>query len=102
MTMAFGYYLIVLLIKTINGIIHKQHPSLWYEYGNERGMSLWHDVVDWIGGYPFETATPQEIISFFEQRQFHLIKKRLKTGSGCNEFVFKLDKHSKTTSSDIL
>src|SRR5204862_2842045 len=30
----------------------------WTSYQNVRGMSRWHDVVDWIGGYPFEVATP--------------------------------------------
>ncbi|MGH8511739.1 MAG: hypothetical protein ACREU9_02645 [Gammaproteobacteria bacterium] len=27
----------------------------------EAGMSYWHDLIDWIGGYPFEVAKPEEI-----------------------------------------
>lgn len=56
----------------------------------ERGMSWWHDVIDWIGGYPFEVATPEEIFDFYRQRGFDL--QRLKTvrgGHGCNQFVFR-------------
>lgn len=55
-----------------------------------RGMSVWRDVVDWVGGYPFEVARPEEIFSFLKQRGFVL--QNLKTcggGIGCNEFVFR-------------
>jgi SAM-dependent methyltransferase len=55
-----------------------------------RGMSRWRDAVDWVGGYPFEVAKPEEIFRFFQDKGFDLIK--LKTcggGIGCNEFVFK-------------
>src|SRR5947209_2899225 len=31
----------------------------WRNYGEQRGMSVWHDLVDWVGGYPFEVATPE-------------------------------------------
>jgi SAM-dependent methyltransferase len=61
----------------------------WREYKKQRGMSAWHDVVDWIGGFPFEVAKPEEIFEFFHKRGFVLT--RLKTcagGLGCNEFVF--------------
>jgi 2-polyprenyl-6-hydroxyphenyl methylase/3-demethylubiquinone-9 3-methyltransferase len=53
-------------------------------------MSRWHDVVDWVGGYPFEVATPGAVLDFCRARGFNLI--RLKTCGGkmgCNEFVFQ-------------
>jgi 2-polyprenyl-6-hydroxyphenyl methylase/3-demethylubiquinone-9 3-methyltransferase len=62
----------------------------WREYRRQRGMSLWRDVIDWVGGYPFEVAKPEQILQFYLQRGFQLIK--LKTcggGPGCNEFVFR-------------
>jgi 2-polyprenyl-6-hydroxyphenyl methylase/3-demethylubiquinone-9 3-methyltransferase len=61
----------------------------WNEYDKMRGMSPWHDIVDWVGGYPFEVAKPEEVFSLFHQHGFNLMK--LKTcagGLGCNEFVF--------------
>lgn len=62
----------------------------WTDYAQgSRGMSKWHDLIDWIGGYPFEVAKPEEIFAFYYQRGFTLTK--LKTcggGVGCNEFVF--------------
>lgn len=63
--------------------------SSWVNYKISRGMSAWHDVVDWIGGYPFEVAKPEEIFEFYRERDFLL--KELTTragGHGCNEFVF--------------
>jgi SAM-dependent methyltransferase len=63
--------------------------SRWRRYENVRGMSRWHDVVDWIGGYPFEVATPDAIFNFCRAKGFAL--SRLKTcygRMGCNEFVF--------------
>ncbi|MBI1388566.1 MAG: methyltransferase domain-containing protein [bacterium] len=64
-------------------------PS-WYEYTKERGMSPWHDLVDWVGGYPFEVAMPHEIVNFYIERGFNLIHLHtLCGGSGCNEYVFK-------------
>lgn len=55
----------------------------------DRGMSLWYDWIDWIGGYPFEVARPEEIFGFVRGRGFSL--EGLKTcgsGYGCNEFLF--------------
>jgi len=36
-------------------------------YDDKRGMSFWHDKVDWCGGWPFEAATPQEVRTFVEE-----------------------------------
>ncbi len=55
-----------------------------------RGMSPWTDLVDWVGGYPFEVATPKQIVSFYLARHFSL--EHLATcgpRAGCNEFVFR-------------
>lgn len=55
----------------------------------ERGMSLWHDTVDWVGGFPFEVARPEGILDFYRARGFKLDKMKTCGGRhGCNEFVF--------------
>ena len=57
---------------------------------NARGMSFWRDLVDWVGGYPFEVATPEKIFDFYRERGFLLRRLRTCGGSlGCNEFVFQ-------------
>lgn len=67
----------------------------WTQYKDMRGMSRWHNLVDWVGGYPFEVATPEAIFDFVRPHGFTL--ERLKTcagGLGCNEFVFVRDQGS--------
>jgi len=54
-----------------------------------RGMSVWHDMIDWVGGYPFEVAGPGETFEFFKQRGFTLTRLVTTHSLGCNEFVFK-------------
>jgi SAM-dependent methyltransferase len=56
--------------------------------GQARGMSLWHDLIDWIGGYPFEVAQPGEIVSFYRNKGFTLSEMKTTSRLGCNEFVF--------------
>jgi 2-polyprenyl-3-methyl-5-hydroxy-6-metoxy-1,4-benzoquinol methylase len=61
----------------------------WRAKQADRGMSVWHDWVDWIGGLPFEVATPERIIVPLRKHSFTL--ENLKTvgkGWGCNEYVF--------------
>jgi len=64
---------------------------IWNSYRRKRGMSPWRDVVDWVGGYPFEVSKPEEVVAFLRERNFEL--RRLTTVGGklgCNEFVFEL------------
>jgi 2-polyprenyl-3-methyl-5-hydroxy-6-metoxy-1,4-benzoquinol methylase len=65
------------------------YVRLWTGYRRGRGMSRWHDIVDWMGGYPFEVAKPDEVFDFLRTRGFQL--ERLSTcggGNGCNQYVF--------------
>ena len=60
----------------------------WTRYESLRGMSRWHDLVDWIGGFPFEVATPAQVLDFCRLRGF--TPQRVVTCGGrlgCNEFV---------------
>jgi len=53
-----------------------------------RGMDSWRDIVDWLGGYPFEVARPEDIFHFFRKRAFSLEKMTTVDGRhGCNQFV---------------
>lgn len=66
--------------------------SRYTEYKKTRGMSPIYDWLDWLGGYPFEVAKPEEIFDFYRKKSF--ILEQLKTcggGLGCNEFVFTSD-----------
>ena len=52
-------------------------------------MNHWRDAVDWVGGYPYEVATPEAVLDFCRARGFELTAMRCGgVGLGCNEFVF--------------
>lgn len=71
-------------------ILLGRNPMRRYkEHKKNRGMSLFRDWFDWLGGYPFEVAKPEEIFDFYNERGYRL--ERLKTcggGLGNNQFVF--------------
>ncbi len=46
----------------------------WQNWKRKRGMSAWHDVIDWAGGYPYEFAGKDEVVQFFSHRGFGLSK----------------------------
>ncbi|MGI8903126.1 MAG: class I SAM-dependent methyltransferase [Solirubrobacteraceae bacterium] len=91
-----GLYVLLVMapreLGTAAWLTLKGHPGAylraWAEYKRERGMSRWHDMVDWVGGYPFEVATPEQVFEFVSQRGFTLSKLMTRQGVGCNEFVF--------------
>jgi len=57
---------------------------------DNRGMVIWNNYLDWIGGYPFEVAKPNEVEKFIEKFDFKLIyKNTVGKKLGCNEFIFK-------------
>ena len=77
-------------ITVIKDCIHAKPLRSWFEYGKGggRGMSPWRDIIDWVGGYPFEVAKPEEIFDFYYTKGFMLSSLKTSGGNGCNEFVF--------------
>ena len=56
-----------------------------------RGMDFFYDVIDWVGGYPYEYATIQEINEILNQYEFEIIRViNAEVPTGCNQFVFRL------------
>lgn len=73
----------VLLLKP------KRYLDSWTQYRRNRGMTKWRDIVDWVGGYPYEVSTPDEVFDFCRERGFLLTKLNCgRVGLGCNQFVF--------------
>ncbi|WP_417815452.1 class I SAM-dependent methyltransferase [Thalassospira alkalitolerans] len=59
------------------------------DYDKNRGMSWWTDKVDWVGGYPFEVAQPEEIFNFYRKDGYTLdFMTTCGGGLGCNQYVF--------------
>ena len=67
----------------------RRYTDSWTQYRRNRGMTKWRDIIDWVGGYPYEVSTPDEVFDFCRARGFLLTKLKCGgVGLGCNEFVF--------------
>lgn len=60
----------------------------WTKYDPTRGMNHWYDIIDWVGGYPYEYAKPDAVFAFYKKRGFALDKLKMGGGLGCTEYVF--------------
>lgn len=60
-------------------------------YYSKRGMNWRADIRDWLGGYPYEFATPGEIVEIVYRNfpSFQLIRLETNSEIGCNSFLFK-------------
>ncbi len=56
------------------------------EYKKNRGMNIFTDIRDWLGGWPMEFVYDKEAIDFVEKRGFTL--ERIATGEANSEFLF--------------
>ena len=75
--------------STVKDLLRMKPFAAWRGAGKLRGMSAWRDLIDWVGGYPFEVARPEAIFDFYLRRGFTLTRLVTSGGSlGCNEFVF--------------
>lgn len=55
-----------------------------------RGMDFFHNVVDWVGGYPYEYASVEELKAMVEPLGFTCRRvARPEVPIACNEFVFE-------------
>lgn len=70
----------------------KNPISYIYSYQSARGMSWKHDILDWLGGFPYEYATPEKIVSFLADLGFTPKKIHVVNSIGCNEYVFERNK----------
>jgi len=74
-------------------IVWRRNPWKRYsEYSRARGMSPVRDWFDWLGGYPFEVAKPEQIILPLSERGYLLVNLVTCGGTpGCVEYVFRHD-----------
>jgi 2-polyprenyl-6-hydroxyphenyl methylase/3-demethylubiquinone-9 3-methyltransferase len=56
------------------------------EYRLTRGMDLFADVRDWLGGWPMQFTRDGDVISYLIERGFSVVN--IKTGEACTEFLF--------------
>lgn len=78
-----AYFFIGLLVMLKNPLKYIR------EYKSNRGMNWRNDIIDWLGGYPYEFAGPDEIINFFGKRKLLCKKLTYREGTGCSEYLLK-------------
>lgn len=49
------------------------------DYWKKRGMSKYHDWIDWLGGFPYEYSTIETLTTFLATRGFVVINKNSET-----------------------
>ena len=59
-----------------------QVPEGWWSEGRERGMDAYYDLVDWLGGLPYEVATVPELVSVLRAAGLETLRFRECAGDG--------------------
>jgi 2-polyprenyl-6-hydroxyphenyl methylase/3-demethylubiquinone-9 3-methyltransferase len=83
--MAMAAYIAMVLARFENPVTHIRN------YKSHRGMSWRRDATDWIGGYPYEFATVEEIFKFIKglDPRFSLENIKVTSGRGLNWLLFR-------------
>jgi 2-polyprenyl-3-methyl-5-hydroxy-6-metoxy-1,4-benzoquinol methylase len=67
-------------------------PRELAHYDRSRGMAWLHDARDWIGGYPYEFASVDEVERFALERDLEAVRVDPTDGWGNNQYVFRSSK----------
>jgi 2-polyprenyl-6-hydroxyphenyl methylase/3-demethylubiquinone-9 3-methyltransferase len=85
-----GFAGYAVLRGAIEDLPRGRNPMTRYRaHKQRRGMSVVFDWYDWLGGYPYEVARPEEIAGFYRDRGFQLERLQTTSSLGCNEFVLR-------------
>lgn len=67
-------------------LVRLKDPRTRYrEYKKRRGMSKYHDWIDWVGGYPYEYATPKALCDHLGPKGFEMLR------NDFQQYVFRLE-----------
>ena len=80
---------------SLRDIIVLKPFATWREYNKNRGMAAFRNLLDWVGGYPFEVASPDKIFLFYKQKGYNLNNIiTVLGGHGYTQYVFQKNKIS--------
>ena len=87
---AFPFFLYFVSTGLAADVMHRRNPLARFTGVGRRGMSPYRDVIDWVGGLPFEVASPDDVLAFCRSLGLDLEVLRTAGGRhGCNEYVFR-------------
>jgi 2-polyprenyl-6-hydroxyphenyl methylase/3-demethylubiquinone-9 3-methyltransferase len=56
---------------------------------SKRGMNKYNDIIDWLGGYPYEVCTTTQITEYMSIHGFRLLKKLDDPNKAVHEWLFQ-------------
>jgi 2-polyprenyl-3-methyl-5-hydroxy-6-metoxy-1,4-benzoquinol methylase len=86
-----AFYLVLVRIRLrLKGESLKERRE---KYWKQRGMDTYHDMRDWLGGYPYESISPEEAMMFMRGLGFDQVRSFTEPsigllGAGCDEYSF--------------
>lgn len=77
------------LIKSVRKGKVSEYIESWSAYKRSRGMTRLYDMIDWLGGLPYEFAKASTLRDFYEKDGFKLEKLIENPNTGCHELLFR-------------
>lgn len=65
-----------------------QNPFKWNKM-KQRGMTSYHDLIDWLGGLPYEVAGKDEIEAYCCSTGLQLVKSNIRGEGACSIYLLK-------------
>jgi len=81
------FYPIFFIRGVLSSIVFRRNT--FTSYGKNRGMSIFHDWRDWLGGFPYEVSKVEDLLAFFRARGFNMVNLKTTNSLACNELVFE-------------
>ena len=74
------------VISMAKWIVTRKNP-----FKMSRGMDFMHNVVDWLGGFPYEYANMDEMMAYLKSLGFEIERViPAQVPTGCNEYICRL------------
>ncbi len=86
--------LYVTLMRLVFALLGRNFHDYLSNYRSNRGMDYFHDVHDWLGGYPYESISPAQVEKELANLGFTHLRSKVNPysigffGSGCDEYVY--------------
>lgn len=77
------------LVKSVRKGKVSEYIESWSAYKRSRGMTRLYDMIDWLGGLPYEFAKASTLRDFYEKDGFKLEKLIENPNTGCHELLFR-------------
>jgi len=79
------------LVEGLMSSSYKTHENSDSIARDQRGMTQYHDAVDWLGGLPYEVAHVSEVLLFGINRGLCPLRVFQRGQGGCSVYLFKKD-----------